>query len=174
MSKINKEIICFNGNGENRKSYYMDVGSQSGTLIDDYRVILFPAEGEKVLASQDTEHSIYMTTNKRKASLILTYQGAGYVTRKKDICNDYKKFNGILIAMWHCERALDEYHMLFIDSSNEGSYRNISFETFGYERKDIIETLFRIISAPYLNVPIESVQDIKRAALIDDADTSEK
>lgn len=166
--KSKKEILLLKG--VKGPSFYVDAGSQSAEQIDDYTTLLLPVDetaGEKVIAKPETEHAIYVVTKKHKASLILNYQGTSYSVGEKDIANDVIKFTGILIVIWHCEQALDEFHMLFVDTRNENVYRNISFETFGYESKDIIETFYRIVTAPYLYLSAEMVQNINGSVMIE-------
>lgn len=158
-----KEIMYFAGKG--KQSVYLEPASESAMIIDDYRGLAFSSARGRIIITPETNNSVGVVVGKGKVRTVFVLQGDNRDLR--NISKDNEKFQGIVLLVYHCENMSNAYHILFCDTRND-AYRNICIDTFGYECSDVMGTVFEILSAPYLNISNEFIQDIKPKEFISD------
>lgn len=147
------QVITIKAGGE--QAHLIDTRSigeqpESVVKIEKYQVLVFPETGEQyqILSGQKHSVSLSIATNKKKVITVLVHNPARKAdnpARETDapLYDDYEEFKGRMIVFYQCNTKLHNYHILLIDSLEE-TYRNISFDSFGYTFEDI-NSIFKVI-----------------------------
>jgi len=155
--------------GREGKSYYYDVNAEIATAIDNYTAVLIPATsaaGERIVATADSTEELYVVTRNKKASTVDAYDAN---KQKIGAASDEEEapFSGIMLLMWTCESETKEYHFLFADTKEE-QYKNICFDSFGYEAVNIFNAFQHFLSVIFEGEgSVGMIEELKRISASD-------